>query len=372
MYSESDLAAAVEAGVLSPEAVNAFRNHVAESREAPAVDEEHFRLLTGFNDIFVAIAAALVLAAVAWLGADLMRMLVQVGYHEGPRAAGAAMIGGGAAVAASSWLLAEYFTRRRRMALPSILLLLAFVGSAFATLAGLFAINAEWIEQTFNLQGDMAHRQAGGVMIALVGIGTAVATFVHWKRFMVPITVAAGAMAMVGIAIGMVVALVPGAETRVYWMALAAGLIVFAVAMAWDMSDRERRTRRSDVAFWLHLLAAPLIAHPIFHLLGVFDGDIPMAMAGVVLILYVAFASVALAIDRRALLVSSLAYVLYALYAIFNQTGAVELSAALTALVIGSALLTLSAFWQPMRRGVVGVLGRLEHRLPPVRQPALG
>ena len=47
--------------------------------------------------------------------------------------------------------------------------------------------------------------------------------------------------------------------------------------------------------------------------------------------------------DRRALLVSSLAYVLFALYALFKQAGAVELSAAFTALVIGSALLLLSA-----------------------------
>jgi hypothetical protein len=38
--------------------------------------------------------------------------------------------------------------------------------------------------------------------------------------------------------------------------------------------------------------------------------------------------------------------------------------------VIGSALLTLSAFWQPMRRLVVGMLGGLEHRLPPVAAAA--
>ncbi|QIG79478.1 hypothetical protein [Stakelama tenebrarum] len=370
MYSESDLAAAVEAGVLSPDAANAFRNHVAEAREAPAVDEEHFKLLTGFNDIFVAIAAALVLAAVAWLGADLAKMLLNE-QHESPRLIGGLMMGGSLSVAAASWLLAEYFTRRRRMALPSILLLLAFVGGAFGSFAGMFVINAPWIEATFGLRGEMAHRQAGGVILALIGVATAIATYVHWRRFMVPITVAAGAMALVGIAIGIIVAVVPGAENWLYWMALVAGLIVFAFAMRWDMSDLERRTRRSDVAFWLHLLAAPLIAHPVFHLIGVFDGDIPIAMAAVVIILYVGFASVALAVDRRALLVSSLVYVLYALYAIFAQTGAVELSAALTALVIGSALLTLSAFWQPMRRGVVGLLGGLETRLPPVQQPAL-
>ena len=74
---------------------------------------------------------------------------------------------------------------------------------------------------------------------------------------------------------------------------------------------------------------------------------------------------VALAIDRRALLVSALAYVLAALTFLFDRFGAVELNVALTALVIGSALLTLSAFWSPIRRTVVNTLpGDLQARLP--------
>ena len=74
----------------------------------------------------------------------------------------------------------------------------------------------------------------------------------------------------------------------------------------------------------------------------------------------------AVVVDRHALLVSSLAYVLYALYALFRQAGAVELSAAFTGLVIGSALL-LYAFWHPVRRHVVGLLGTLAERLPPAQ-----
>ena len=66
-------------------------------------------------------------------------------------------------------------------------------------------------------------------------------------------------------------------------------------------------------------------------------------------LLYVVLGLTALAIDRRALLVSALAYVLYALNELFKQFGAVELNVALTALVIGSALLMLSAFWHQAR-----------------------
>jgi hypothetical protein len=149
-------------------------------------------------------------------------------------------------------------------------------------------------------------------------------------------------------------------------MLLAGGLAVFGYAMRWDMSDPRRETRRADVAFWLHLVAAPMIAHPVFQLLGVFEDQLALGTAVVVLLLYLVFALVALAIDRRALLVSSLVYVLYAMSALIRTTGAVELSAALTALVIGAALLSLSAFWQGIRARLVLRLGALGRRLPPI------
>jgi hypothetical protein len=149
-------------------------------------------------------------------------------------------------------------------------------------------------------------------------------------------------------------------------LVFVAGLAVFAFAMRWDMSDRERETRRSDVAFWLHLLAAPMIAHPLFNWVGVTGGqNVGPGGAAAVLAIYVAMGVVALAIDRRALLVSALAYVLFALTWLFDQFGAVELNVALTALVIGSALLCLSAFWTPIRKAVVAQLpGTLQTRLP--------
>lgn len=343
MYSESDLDQAVAAGALSAEAAAAFRRHVAFGRQAPAVDEEQFRLLTGFNDIFVSIAVVLILAAVEQIGQRLSSPL------------------GGVAVAGGAWLLALYFTARRRMALPSILLLLAFVGGvAGAVGSGLLEAVGPTLAVSQRTQAFIA------AAAAIAGAGAA---YLHWRRFMVPITVAAGAAALAGVIVALVAASFPSAGARLIWpVLLAAGLGVFAVAMRWDMSDRERHTRRSDVAFWLHLAAAPMIAHALFNLLGVFDGEIDAGRAVVVLLLYVVFALVALAVDRRALLVSSLAYVLYALYELFRHAGAVELSAAFTGFVIGSALLLLSAFWHPVRARVVARLGDgLAGRLPPVQ-----
>jgi hypothetical protein len=140
---------------------------------------------------------------------------------------------------------------------------------------------------------------------------------------------------------------------------------MFLFAMWWDASDRSRLTRRADVAFWLHLLAAPMIVHPIFTLLGLTSGHISVAEGLAVVLLYVGLGVTALAVDRRALLVSALAYVLYALDELFRQFGAVELNVALTALVIGSALLLLSAFWHQARAAIVRPLpGTLRDKLP--------
>ena len=352
MYSEQDLEAAVAAGALTPAAAQALRAHVAASRSAPAADEESFRLLTGFNDIFVTIAAGILLFAVAWIGYTIPPHLE----GNGPTPFM------GAFVAATAWLLAEFFTRQRRMALPSIILLLAFSGGVF--MATMVVGGLIVGERHF---GNQVAPIAWLTVFSAVVAGTA--TWLHWRRFMVPITVAAGTAIVVGAAIALVLAAIGGkqpSENLIMALVLAAGLGVFAFAMHWDGSDRARQTRRSDVAFWLHLLAAPMIAHPIFYLLGITRGDEVSLGAGfLVLGIYIGFGVVALAVDRRALLVSALAYVLFALTQLFRQFGAVELNVALTAFVIGSALLLLSAFWGQARRVVVGWLpGAWQQRLP--------
>jgi len=368
MYSETDIEAAVASGALTPEAAQALRDSVAARRRAPAVDEESFRLLTGFNDIFVSIAAILLLVAVGWIAASMSSTLLGHPDTEGSwiggspnmmRYFGATALCSGAAVAATSWALAEYFTRRRRMALPSILLLATFALATGSALAGLFQVI---------LPDSTAEGMA--IRTALAALLTAGATYLHWRRFQVPITVAALTGALVVTLVNIVFAFVPGTRDAWLWVLLVAGIAVFAFAMSWDMLDRRRVTRASDVAFWLHLAAAPMIAHPIFNLIGVIGGDIAPIKALLVLGLYIVFGIVALAIDRRALLVSSLAYVLYALAELFRQFGAVGLNVALTALVIGSALLMLSAFWHPIRRQIVALLpGDLQMRLPELDRP---
>ncbi len=348
MYSDGDLDAAVSAGAITADAAHSFRMHVARSRQSEAADEEHFRLLTGFNDIFVSIAVGLILFAVTWIG----------------RATSPTLAAG--AVAVISWGLAEFFTRRQRMALPSILLLLAYTfGSwlcAFGFLSGLMdhgAAALPWATQLLSLS------QWPAVAAAAI---TTVMVYAHWRRFRVPITVAAGMAAMLITVLLAIFTVAPALRRDEMVLLLIAGLFVFYVAMRWDASDIARRTRRSDVAFWLHLMAAPMLVHPAFALLGLLGGGgIGSGRAVAVIIIYLVLGLLALAIDRRALLVSALVYVLTATSTLFKAAGSAGLSFALTALIIGTLLLVLSAFWHSARRPVMAALpGNLRARLPSV------
>ncbi|HEX8414339.1 MAG TPA: hypothetical protein VF637_10715, partial [Sphingomicrobium sp.] len=185
MYSQTELDEAVAAGAISAEAANGLRNYVELQRSTFVPDEEQFRLITGFNDIFVSIAAAILLFAMGWIG------------HWAGDATGLSMEPGGpnllmgAFPAITAWALASYFTAKRRMALPSILLLLAFIaGVAVTTAAGLgLAIGVEQLANNEPLIGIVA------AVSAAVAAGAA---WLHWRRFRVPITIAALAGAIVG------------------------------------------------------------------------------------------------------------------------------------------------------------------------------
>jgi uncharacterized integral membrane protein len=367
MYSQQELDDAVASGVISAEAADALRAHVEGQRSSVIADEEQFRLLTGFNDIFVSIAAAILLFAVGWIGQSIGQ---SAGLMISEHGEGGPSFIAPLAVAATAWPLALFFTARRRMALPSILLLLAFVGGVLMTSA--FGLVQVIGADRFNDNSQLLPATVGGISAAIA----AAAAWLHWRRFHVPITVAAGAAAVAGLFLAVVVAIVqPGdtesAKNLILGFVLLLGIGVFLFAMWWDASDRTRTTRRADVAFWLHLLAAPMIAHPIFTLIGLNNGAVGTGEALLVVGLYVLFGLTALAIDRRALLVSALAYVLYALTELFKQFGAVELNVALTALIIGSALLLLSAYWHQARGLVVRRLpSNLQERLPTLDRPA--
>lgn len=398
-FDAADLDQALARGIVTAEQFDALIALARERRIVSALpDDEQFRLLSNFNDIFVTLAILVLLFGIGGLVGRAFPGHSQTG-----------LVVAGVLIAAIAWALAGYFTLKRRMALPSIVLLLAFVlgvSSAAGLGARWIASYPEWgelnefdwklnrhCEETKFVAGansvettelginsavtrrtpvpghvqvtahpadvcaHISHARAVSLALSALfaGVFGAIAAWLHWRRFRVPITVAAGAAAVVGLLFGVVGSVAPGSEALALRLGGIAGLAVFMLAMRFDVSDPRRETRRTDIAFWLHLLAAPLIVHPLMSALGVFDRNPSSATALIVVALYLLFTAVALVIDRRALLVSALAYVLYAVGTLLKQ-GTSDLQVPVTALVIGLFLVSLSALWRQARAFVVGRL----------------
>lgn len=351
MYSEDDLRAAVSAGAITVADADGIRLHVASLRNAPAADEETFRLVSGFNDIFVSIAAALALFGIGTL--------------VGRISPGAA----GAAIAVTAWVLAEFFTRKRRMALPSILLLLAFHIAVFTLAIRLLGLDLESIgrlvdRQRLNSLDGTAYSEAATLRILqfkAIGVCAlaALANLAHWFRFRVPLAIATatGSSALAGFVA--ITLLHPEVGTWMLWLLLAFGLALFAFAMAWDLRDPQRTKGQADVAFWLHLQASPMIVHSVFALIAYGVGlkeENALFLALVAIAIYAVFAVIALIVDRRAILVSALIYFVIAMIYLLRTLGEIELNFAISAVLIGATLLLLSAYWQKLRAVVLQAL----------------
>ncbi len=351
MYSDDDVSSAVDAGVLSTESARAFREYVAQRQHSASADEEQFRLITGFNDIFVVIACALLLISAHFIASS---------YDVGL---------GPLLVAALAWGLSEFFVRQRRMALPAIVLMFCFVwGAAKATFEWLPYIG---LSNDLSLFGSGALQQMAlyvALNVALTCLVAAFCAWLHWQRFAVPITIAAITAAIVALGLSLILGFFPEAHELWLLLLLLSGLGVFVFALYWDFSDPIRETRRADVAFWLHLLAAPLMVHPVFALLGTFSDVNDAYVPFIIIAVYVLIGLVSLAIDRRALMVSALGYVIYALSTLLSSQQGMSSSFATTALLIGAGLLLLSAFWDPCRRiALVFFPFAWRNKLPPLR-----
>jgi hypothetical protein len=331
------LEAAIAAGVIDRATAERLEPYLANGGHLPDTadpDDEKLRLVTGFNDIFVTIGLVLFLGALTFLINSVNELLAAP------------------AVAAASWALAEFFTRRRRLALPSIVLLVSFVLAVFLAVVTV-------------LDGRSLGDTAPGIIIA-GAVFAALGAYAHWVRFHVPITVAAGVAALATMLLALCALVAPGfMENYLALVFLPLGLVVFALAMWFDSSDLKRQTRRTDIAFWLHLLAAPLIVHPI--LMPIMADDASLGAAIQVMAVFAFLAVVALVVDRRAILVSSLAYLAYAAGTLITAAGLESSSFAISALAVGAVVLMLSAAWRPLRRAFMGLLPEtLRQRLPAV------
>lgn len=337
------------------------------------------RLIGGGNDLFVTVGILMLFAGTIFA----MQSVPAIGLTAGT-----------AAVAVLIWLVAEFVTRQRRMRLASTVLGLGFVACVAVLLGNYVYGEADLARLQDNPTAAFGLRAEAGWLGSLVTGGVAAAAVLYFWRFRVPIMAAVLAIGLTALAFvwtflfvydGVVAGQImlptldqiPAVLERALYVPLGCGLLVFAAAVALDLHDRERFTIWSDCAFWLHVVSAPLLVHPLFILatgqkFGV--GEIePGAGASIMLGLLIAgFVYVALAIDRRSLLVPTFAYfgslgVYYLFDTAANTTGIPPF--ALILLMIGALVIMFGAGWQYIRALVVGTTlpAAIRAKLPPIR-----
>jgi hypothetical protein len=369
-----DLDAAVAAGVIEAAQADALRAFAASRAAAPLPydsEDERFRFMRGFNDFFFAIGVAL-------LGAGLI-------FYLGGAVAGArdpvlpvAIWGAGAAIC---WVLSELLIRRMRLVLPGILLsglflIFVFLATPMVNIIGYFQIPPQAGSHSVLAQ----FRGFDLAVFPLKALVATIALLLFYARFRLPfaLLLIAGSL-IVGVMAMAALFLPPDMSGTLSDTAilLVCGLVTFAVAMRFDLSDRLRVTRRADCAFWLHLLAAPLIVHSavtitFFSLVAAGDprrfDETTSALAGATTGIIILLALVAIVVDRRALLVSALTYLGAIVgFAITKAVGKDTNVFYATLLVLGIFVLLIGTGWRTVRGAIMRLLPRaLADRLPPV------
>jgi hypothetical protein len=323
-----------------PETISAMTRPDTEALEAKALeDSEQPRFVRGFHDILITIGILVLTAGVVGvLGLPLAALPVVI-------------------------ILSEIFVRRQRLALPSVVLSVLAVGLAMS--AVLFVdlpieTNSILCAAVMTVSAGLYHmRYKTPISLAGIYFGIAFLIFVTTVLVLFRSTTLETAATTGDIGLALVSTLI------------AVGL--FAVAMWYDLSDPARQTRRSDVAFWLHLGAAPLLLHTLIGLLsggGMMMAGFNDAAAELVVASVVVLMVVGLVIDRRAFVTSGLLSLGIALGTILRNRVAelLDMNIWLVAIAVGIIVLSIGLFWQPLRRLLLGTLPpALTRRLPPVR-----
>lgn len=333
---------ALEAEIITKAQAEAMRakSGVAETDRAQIGNEDEMRFLRSFSDVFIAIGVGIFAAGLS----------VVAGLFGG----GVSFLG----AAAVMWIMAEYFGRKRRAHLPTLITALAFL---------LFVQRGVTV-----VLGDVGF--GGDILIALITLG---AMLLFYWRIRLPFCIALIALAGLYLAGAIISRVAPDFLQNQFGLGLLlSGLVIFAVALLYDMNDKHRTTRFADNAFWLHFLAAPLIIHGLALMFvtlqkDVLFGFVPMVSldrgdAAIVMVIVAVITFIGLAINRRALIVSSLGYAAFAMGYLFDGTGmGFGTVVAVTFLLLGGAVIFLGAGWHTARNGLLKILPNLPIFPPP-------
>lgn len=350
MITDTHIETAINEGIISEQQARQLQELARQEKtsettpdnEVSSVAEEKFRLISGFGDIFIAIGVLLFC-----LG--LWQFIITL----------ASPIWGAVIVIATLWILAEFLTARFRLTAPSIVLTLCILTSATALV---FILNpqpddVDWFTKLFlpvEFGGSKTVFQYLSQTISWFSFVPATVMAAFYLRFRLPFTLAPLMLCLTTATAIMTTKLQTDLATT-HHIYLAGGLLSFIIAMCYDLSDPERTTTNADRAFWLHAIAAPMLVHSI-------------ALAGASTLVLIEFCLaiiiIAIIIDRRALIVSSLAYLGAAMSGGIEVAG---LDHSLETLVLGLCVISLGVAWRPIRTFLMRLLPDFGYKqyLPP-------
>jgi len=283
--------------------------------------EEPLKFIRSFGDVFITLGVVLLVVAINMIGLSGYAYLIPV---------------------AGFVVVAEWLVRVRRLALPGIAILLAilyFVNKAIA----------------------FDHENA-----TVLGLGIlAITSLLFYFRYKMPFSLLPLATSLVAIALIQIG--VNAIEQPLIFLGL--GLAVFIIAMLFDIRDTERKSHLSDSAFWLHLLASPLIVHGVMvSLLFSQAGWLqPIDKEIIIIVFFLVFLALALLLDRRAMLVSTQLYMIYALTQVFEgQLNSTQNVLIYVLITIGLVVIFFGTYWYKTRSLLFGFLsGRKISRFIP-------
>lgn len=354
----ADLAAAIAAGVLGErQAADLLALAAARRNHRVVADDEPFVIFRGFAEIFVAVGLGLMFLGL--YGGLLLLTSELDELHIG----GLAVAAGAAGLAfALGWPLA----RARRMVLPSMVLVVAlamFVAAGAVLVLGEGPWAPVWLGTSLaTLAATAAWYWLFRLPFALLVVTAAgLAVLLALVAMILPEPVLAGLRALVyreGPLVLLDLRQAPLTAGTIFGF----GVATFAAAMAYDLRDPLRVTRRSGCGFWLHLAAAPLLINPVgLTLLNIDGAGGRWGLAAAVSVV----ATIALIIDRRSFLTAGLVYVGALVFALVQSGADIVLPVVLA--TMGALVTLLGIYWAPLRGGLLRRLPEFpgKRQLPP-------
>lgn len=297
------LQAAAAAGIISESQIDPLLNFInADYPGSDADSQEPLRFVRGVGDIFITLGVLFVAIAMAQISMPALWNIIPALVF----------------VAAAEWLV-----RIRRLVLPGV-----------AVFMSLLYFSSEVLQASI---GNYSN-------VNLAILMTMSALF--YARYRLPFTLLPLALGAIALLTSLLNIDIRSANS----VAIVYGMMIFAVALWLDSRDTERKTVLSDSAFWLHLLAAPLIVHGVMFSLLV-SNDAAEYKNIAILVFFSCFFLLALYVDRRALLVSSLSYAIYAVLKLSSNSFFQMENVTLFAFVgLGLFIVLFGVYWQGLRR----------------------